>query len=248
MHIPKIFQLTPPSLFAMHHSFSEIAPFYDAFILDQFGVLHNGHVALDGAVECVDELKRRDKRLIILSNTSGPAAMAMARLPQYGFDPTHFIGAVTSGEESSKYIRSVYGNDSNKSPSKKAVWLTWDGNGNMPAPLDYLKQCGNVQPARTIEEADFVLCHGAHVWYRSMNDQVSLGSFLSAGKLDVVMPILEECRKRDLPMICANPDFVVRLPDGSTGYMPGTIAQAYSDMGGQQRLSESHILSNLRHV
>lgn len=29
-------------------------------------------------------------------------------------------------------------------------------------------------------------------------------------------------------MICANPDFIMVRPDGSVGYMPGTIAKRYS--------------------
>ena len=33
-------------------------------------------------------------------------------------------------------------------------------------------------------------------------------------------------------MICANPDYSVVLPDGSTGYMPGNIARRYEELGG----------------
>ncbi len=82
----------------------------------------------------------------------------MAKLPKFGFDPNHFVGAVTSEEESSKYIRSTYAK-SNKEV-KRALWFTWDGQGNMPRPHDYLAKCGNVEDATCVEEADFVLAHG----------------------------------------------------------------------------------------
>mmetsp|Transcript_21368 Transcript_21368/g.48113 ORF Transcript_21368/g.48113 Transcript_21368/m.48113 type:complete len:81 (-) Transcript_21368:204-446(-) len=35
---------------------------------------------------------------------------------------------------------------------------------------------------------------------------------------------------RQLPMICANPDLYVTLPDGSRGNMPGLIAQRYEEV------------------
>lgn len=230
MHVSRIISSSAAS-FAVHKSLSEIAPLYDAFILDQYGVLHNGEVALDGAPECVAELARMGKKLIILSNTSGPASAALAKLPKFGFDPDQLVGAVTSGEESSKYVKATFGNTESV---KRALWFTWDGQGNMPNPLDYLAKCGNVEVATNVEEADFVLTHGAHVWQRG-EEQVSLGSFLTEGSLEVVTPILEECLARNLPMICANPDFIVRMPDGSTGYMPGNIARKYEEMGGECR-------------
>ena len=215
--------------FAIPNSLSELLPLYDAFILDQYGVMHNGAVGLDGAPEAVAELYKQNKKLIILSNTSGPATSALGKLPKYGFNPDHFVGAVTSGEESSKYIQFLYGSGKE---TKRAIWFTWDGSGNMPRPIDYLNKCGNVEAANSIEEADFVLTHGAHVWQRG-DEQISLGSFLSEGDLSVAEPILKECVVRQLPMVCANPDSVVRLPDGSTGYMPGNIARRYEELGGK---------------
>jgi ribonucleotide monophosphatase NagD (HAD superfamily) len=81
---------------------------YDAFILDQFGVLHNGKTALDGAIELCQYLFEKQKKLIILSNTSAPSQKALQKLPTFGFNPQHFVGAVTSGEEASRYIRNTY--------------------------------------------------------------------------------------------------------------------------------------------
>jgi HAD superfamily hydrolase (TIGR01459 family) len=216
--------------FAIRNSISEIAPLYDAFILDQYGVLHNGESGLKGAPECVAELVKQNKKLIILSNTSGPAASALKKLPKFGFDPDHFVGAVTSGEECSKFILEKYGK---VDQVKKVLWFTWDGvQGNVPNPQDFLKKCGNISVAMSVEEADFVLAHGSHVWQRG-EEQVSLGSFVSNGSMDVIDPILELCLARKLPLVCANPDFIVRMPDSSTGYMPGNIAKSYEEMGGE---------------
>lgn len=228
MRVSKILASSTP--FTIRNSISELAPMYDAFILDQYGVLHNGESSLEGAVECVETLSKQGKKLIILSNTSGPAASALAKLPKYGFDPSMFVDAVTSGEECSRYINEEYGGED----VKRVLWLTWDGvAGNVPHPMDFLKKCGqNILPANSVEEADFVLAHGSHVWQKE-DEQISLGTFIADGSLEAIDPILEKCLAHKVPMLCANPDLVVRMPDASMGYMPGNIARRYEEMGGE---------------
>lgn len=214
--------------FSLHNSISELSSRYDAFILDQFGVMHNGARALPGALDCVAELKNRGKKLVILSNTSASAETALSRLPKLGFDPMDFCGVVTSGEESSRYIAATYGND--PQVAKRMLWFTWDADNNPSAnPSHYLKKCGNIQLASSVDDADFVLAHGSQVWRRPM-DQLSLGSFMSTGSFDVVEPILQQCRTRRLPMICANGDFMAKMPDGSLAHMPGALLRTQLTM------------------
>lgn len=52
---------------------------------------------------------------------------------------------------------------------------------------------------------------------------MSLGFFMEDGDLSLVEPILKQCKENNLPMICANPDFVVKVGDGSIAHMPGKI-------------------------
>lgn len=58
----------------------------------------DGRDALPGAVECLEELRSKGKRLVILSNTSKREDFTMARLPKFGFRQELFDGGVTSGE------------------------------------------------------------------------------------------------------------------------------------------------------
>ena len=85
---------------------------YDAFILDQFGVLHNGKAALPGAHALIAEMVRRKKPLIILSNTSSPAQATLARLHTtlHFPAPQQFLTAITSGEEAIHYLQHTYTN------------------------------------------------------------------------------------------------------------------------------------------
>lgn len=223
--------------YSVHSSFNDdIIDQYDAFILDQFGVLHNGINALEGAIELVEHLHKRNKRLIILSNTSAPAAKALEKLPKFGFTRAHLEDAVTSGEESSRFIQETYGNTGT---TKKALMMTWDAsmpnNPRLTAlPEVYLAQCGSIEVATSIDEADFVLFHGSEVWYRGLkNDPTSLSPFIEEGSFDNVNAILKDCMERNLPAVCANPDFVVQTPSGDgMAHMPGKLAAQYESMGG----------------
>mmetsp|Transcript_538 Transcript_538/g.941 ORF Transcript_538/g.941 Transcript_538/m.941 type:complete len:310 (+) Transcript_538:91-1020(+) len=214
--------------FTIIKSFSEIASKFDGFILDQFGVMHNGTSCLPGSTECVKQLAARGKKLIILSNTSSPSETAMNKLPKLGFDPYLFVGVVTSGEEASRYIRHAYGNDPQN--VKKALWFTWE---EPEVPLAFLSKCGHIDPTVHVEEADFVITHGCKVVRgREENENISLGSYMETADLSVISPILEQCAKRGLPMVCANPDLVVKLPGDVTAHMPGKIALLYQGIGG----------------
>ncbi|KAG7372580.1 HAD-like domain containing protein [Nitzschia inconspicua] len=233
--------------YTIHASFDDdIIDRYDAFILDQFGVLHNGQDALPGAIELVEYLAtQKQKKLIILSNTSAPADKAMAKLPKFGFDPSHFTGgAVTSGEEASRYIRNTFGGSATTSSVAavpKALMLTWDAsdrdNPRLTAlPEMFLEQCGNVQLATSVEEADLIIFHGSEVWYKGPDQpSESLSPFIEEGSFERVDSLLQACLEgtKNLPGVCANPDFVVQTPAGDgVHYMPGMLAARYQELGG----------------
>jgi len=163
--------------FTIHSSLSELLKEfdYDALILDQFGVLHNGKNALDGTIDCVEtialgnnsdgdengETKEKKLRLIVLSNTSSPSKTTLDRLHnKLGFERSYFCGAVTSGEEAGRHIQTTYGTSGKKS---KFVWCTWDAsNENVPDPAAFLDLLGpNMEPTVDISDADFVVAHGS---------------------------------------------------------------------------------------
>mmetsp|Transcript_13364 Transcript_13364/g.19676 ORF Transcript_13364/g.19676 Transcript_13364/m.19676 type:complete len:467 (+) Transcript_13364:24-1424(+) len=245
------------SSFTTHSSLSELLEEfdYDALILDQFGVLHNGKNALDGTIDCVERIAlgkdgTKKVRLIVLSNTSSPSKTTLDRLQtKLGFDRSYFCEAVTSGEEAGRYIQKTYGNNNNDNKKSKFVWCTWDvSNENVPDPAAFLELLGpNVEPTVDISSADFVVAHGSGAIRGFGKDQVgsdaiqqqeeheiiSMGSFLDDGNLGEGTPIndlLGKCADRNLPLVCANPDMVVQYHDGSLKHMPGKIAQRYQEI------------------
>ena len=82
-------------------SIQDIIHQYDYFIIDQWGVLHNGKVPYPGVLEALDLLKAHNKILILLSNSSKRKSSSYKGLQRVlGIkDPlTYFIDIVTSGE------------------------------------------------------------------------------------------------------------------------------------------------------
>jgi len=66
------------------------------------------------------------------------------------------------------------------------------------------------------DEADFILAHGTQVIVTGCEDHKLLETgYMKSGDLSHYLPILEVAAKRGIPLICANPDFLVNLPDGS---------------------------------
>jgi HAD superfamily hydrolase (TIGR01459 family) len=229
--------------YTMHPTFApSLVDRYDAFILDQFGVMHNGVEALDGAVELCEHLYQKDKKLIILSNTSAPSDKALMKLPKLGFDADLFVGAVTSGEEASRYIRNEYNKENAASGYTNVLMITWDtldaNNPRLTAmPEAFLEKCGpNIRLANSVEDADLLLLHGSEVWWKADGTQSDLGGFIETGRFDALDTLLKQCVEKRLPCICANPDIIVQTPTGGVAYMPGKIAQRYRELGGDTRI------------
>ena len=71
---------------------------YDVFILDQWGVMHDGKKGFTKAINCVRKLYQEKKEIIIISNSSKRKETSIKKLPKLGFDPKYFMEVITSGE------------------------------------------------------------------------------------------------------------------------------------------------------
>lgn len=77
---------------------SAIVDRFDAFFIDQFGVIHDGKRSYQGAVECLRKLKILKKNVVLLSNSGKRSDVNVARLLQLGVARDCFDEVVTSGE------------------------------------------------------------------------------------------------------------------------------------------------------
>lgn len=209
---------------------------YDGFLVDQWGVMHNGQESMEGAPDCIRKLAgSHGKKLVILSNSPGGEADTLAALKPLGFDPSHFVGgAVTSGDLASKFVLERYGNK-----NCKALFMAWD-HPAAPAYQTFLEGCGNLNlVTTTVENPDVLIVQGAQVLLGDNakepedRQKLQLGDFVMSGKIEGVLEtILKDCSSRNIPMVCVDPDFLTYNPDGTTIFMPGTIAKLFEELGG----------------
>src|SRR5215470_6490869 len=84
---------------------SAIVGRYDGFILDLWGVLHDGVRPYDGAVTALQQLKHRRKRAVILSNGPRRAASLVRRTAEIGITPDLYDELHSSGEETWRSLK-----------------------------------------------------------------------------------------------------------------------------------------------
>ena len=76
----------------------EIASQFDAMLIDQFGVIHDGQRLYPGAAEvlaCLHDLKIP---VVVMTNSGKRAAANVARIVKLGIAREHFVDCVSSGE------------------------------------------------------------------------------------------------------------------------------------------------------
>jgi HAD superfamily hydrolase (TIGR01459 family) len=199
-------QSSPPLLAGL----GAIADRFDAAILDQWGVLHDGAKAPPGAIDAVDAMAAAGKRLAVLSNSARLGSDAEGRLIALGYDVGVFAGIVTSGETTRDMLRDRT-DPFFMGRGRRVLLIARD-----PTLLDNL----GYEIVTAPETADFVL----------------LGSSTAPEKClaDDYAALLERAALLGLPMLCANPD---RVGVAATGLIegPGMLAAFYESQGGAVR-------------
>ncbi len=186
----------------------QFADRYEGFLLDQWGVIHDGRKALPEAVAALTELKRRNKRLVVLSNSGRRAALNRRRLVEMGLDVAMFDAVVTSGEAAWNLLRHRT-QPGYRDLGRRCVLFTIGGDRGV------LEDLG-IEAVERAEDADFLFNTGLEIPPRTLDDYRT---------------VLESAVKRRLPMVCSNPDRVAPS-QGKLITAPGTVAAMYEQMGG----------------
>jgi HAD superfamily hydrolase (TIGR01459 family) len=187
---------------------SAIAGDYDGFVLDLWGVVHDGHKPYPDAIACLTALKAAGKRVVLLSNAPRRAESVSEAMIAMGIGRALYDGVVTSGELTWRAIKAK--TDAwHAKLGRRFVHIGPERDQGLWAGLD-LDWQGKPQ------DADFVLNTGP--W----RDEEQLSDFEA---------VLAECAGLGLPMICANPDLEV-IRGGARLICAGTLAARYAELGG----------------
>ena len=194
-------------------SIGDIISLYNVFILDQWGVMHDGYKGYDLAINSVEKLIRENKKLIIISNSSKRKTSSIDRLKSLGFDKNHFIEVMTSGEMIWQEIATSihkYGDD------LKNCYHIYDS--SKEDGLEFRNGLEKFNFVSNIKDANFI---------------IACTPFENTKPIDYI-PILKDALDMNLVMFCANPDFVtIEKNNNKNVYCMGTIADLYDHMGGK---------------
>lgn len=174
---------------------------HPVWFCDIWGVVHSGFSPFVPTVATLVEHRKAGGLVILVSNSPRSRAGIIAQLDQIGVTRDAYDDAVTSGDVTQTLMRKV--------PGGKIYHL---------GPARDLSLFEN-QPVERVAlpQASAVVCSGLVHDDRETPDDYA--------------PLLTEMRARGLPMICANPDRLVRKGD-TLIWCAGGIAEKYAGMGG----------------
>lgn len=189
-------------------SLGEIAGDYDLFLIDQWGVIHDGEPPYDGAVDTLAKLRALGRPIVILSNSARRVHVGVEKMDSMGIRREFYDHLVTSGEQAWRALR--HRNDPfHAGLGRRCMLFTrGDDRGLTGSGVD-------LDLVDDVADADFILMAGAN-----------------REPLDFYEPILQAALARGVPMICANPDLVSVTPEGELVICPGRVARRYEEIGG----------------
>lgn len=190
---------------------AEIAGDYDGFIVDLWGVVHDGIAPYAGARECLAQLRGRP--VVLLSNAPRRAEPARAALRQLGIHDDVYTHILTSGEAAWLALR-----------DRPDPWLADLGDRIYHIGPERDQSVFEGLPLRQVsspEQATFVLNTGPD----DLRNPQALTEF---------QPELQACLDARLKMLCVNPDMEI-VRGGSRILCAGALAAFYEQCGGQTR-------------
>ena len=190
---------------------AHLAERYDGFILDLWGVIHDGIRPYPGVVTCLKRLRDAGKSVCLLSNAPRRRATVVEKLLGMGISPDLYDHLYTSGDATYEHLAGRL-DEWYRGLGRRLYHLGPERDASVYCGLDY-------DIAETPEAADFI---------------VATGIDRDAETLDNHESVLARSAARKLPMICANPDLVVNS-GARIVLCAGTLAARYELLGGEVR-------------
>jgi HAD superfamily hydrolase (TIGR01459 family) len=191
--------------------FASLADDYDGFILDLWGVIHNGIKPYPGALDCMKRLVGRP--VLLLSNAPRRAESVQRTLRRLGIEDALYTRILTSGEATWQALR-----------DRTDPWFASLGPRvyHLGPARDRGVMAGlDLEIVTAPEHADFVLNTGPD----DERETSDLAGFT---------PELAACLRANLKMICANPDLEIVRGDQRI-LCAGALAAWYAERGGDVR-------------
>jgi HAD superfamily hydrolase (TIGR01459 family) len=185
---------------------------YDLWLVDLWGVIHDGERPFPGVPEALAALRGAGARVVFLSNSSRLGELLAANLAGMGIERALFERVVSSGDVTRAALvgrdPAIFGA---LSPRPRTLHL--GDRGYVPWLFE---------PDVALDFIDDVA--GAEL-------VVTTGTVRTDEELARTKARLAPAAARGVPLVCTNPDPIVPTHAG-VKLGPGAIAQAYADLGG----------------
>ena len=182
--------------------FATLAAGYDAVLSDVWGVIHNGVAATPEACDALVRFRAQGGTVALITNAPRPGAVVTKFLDKLNVPREAYDAIVSSGDVTRAVI--------SKRPGKNVF--------HIGPPRDLPIFDGLELDFVPFEQADYVVCTGL------TDDETETPESYRA--------LLEKLRRRNLFMVCGNPDLVVERGDRLV-YCAGAIADLYGELGGE---------------
>jgi HAD superfamily hydrolase (TIGR01459 family) len=182
---------------------------YEAFILDLWGVIHDGAQAFPNSAETLRRMRDAGCKTMLLSNAPRRSHVLIAQMENFGIPRDLYGDVMSSGEAVRQALIS------RKDPAFAALGQACYHLG--PERDQSVFEDVPVRVTETLDQAEFLVNTGP----LELDDDVS-----------VYESTLAAAAARKLPMVCANPDKVV-IRQGKRIMCAGAMADRYIELGGQ---------------
>ncbi|MBI3440229.1 MAG: TIGR01459 family HAD-type hydrolase [Proteobacteria bacterium] len=185
---------------------SEVFGSYEGFILDLWGVVHDGAAPFPDTIPALQLLKKAKRKVWLLSNAPRRAHIVAQRLTEMGVATELYDGVLTSGE------------------------MTWQALHDTLL-TKWGRRClhiGRVQDASLYEGLDVELVQDP----ADADFVLNSGVMDFSDPAEKYLPVLKRCSEHGLPMLCANPDKTVHI-ENKLVICAGTLADLYATLEGE---------------
>jgi HAD superfamily hydrolase (TIGR01459 family) len=202
--------------FTCYQNLTHLLPKTDLFVVDLWGVIHDGQQLYPDVIHTLHRLQEQNKPIIFLSNAPRRSHKVIAQLKQFGIDRSLFLDVVSSGECAAQWYQQGRLHpltNQAKTPSESLSFYY-------------------VGPVKDRDVFDGLHCHLATE--PNQADLVLLTGFdHDHSTLAEKRAELDACLAASLPALCLNPDRVIVRRNGQSALCAGILADYYQQQGGE---------------
>lgn len=178
---------------------------FDLFLIDQFGVLHDGVSLYPSVTDTLAELRTHGKSVVVISNSGKRSSINISRLAKIGIDDSLYDHLVTSGEVAHHYLT----DQMDEGTEQTCYLISRDQDISAVADL-------NVTLVNHPNDASLIIISS------SEGDRLDEAHYRE---------LLAESAANNTLCLCTNPDKKMLTPDGLK-FAAGRIAEIYEEEGG----------------